>query len=182
MVELSTRKRENTVDGRNHHDKMEHKRISCASQLTIPNMAGTSLIRWVITPIQGLLNPIRQGVLLTAHIPLYPPYCAHIHPPSLTFSSTILASLQEHKVKSSLSISPCHHHELTLSAAYTKCSIHQVQHTWSTAYTEYSIHWVQHIPKIVCRPFILTIWVDPWMYLHYLVYLPTDWPPPASSP
>jgi len=29
-------------DGTNHHEKMELKRISCASQFTIPDMAGTS--------------------------------------------------------------------------------------------------------------------------------------------
>ena len=29
-------------DGGNHHEKLGHKRISCASQLTIPDMAGTS--------------------------------------------------------------------------------------------------------------------------------------------
>jgi len=42
----------------------------------------------------------------------------------------------EHKVKSSLSLSPCHNHELTPS----------------TAYTMYSIHLVQHHPKIFSLP------------------------------
>jgi hypothetical protein len=56
---------------------------------------------------------------------LYPPYRSHLHPPSLSFLSTTLPSSQEHKVKSSLCISPCHHHELTLSAAYTEYSIQQ---------------------------------------------------------
>jgi len=42
MVELSTRKREIRGDGGNHHEKLGLKRISCASQLTIPDMAGTS--------------------------------------------------------------------------------------------------------------------------------------------
>jgi hypothetical protein len=37
--------------------------------------------------------------------------------------STTLPSSQEHKVKSYLSISPCHHHKLKLSAAYTEYSI-----------------------------------------------------------
>ena len=81
-------------------------------------------IRRVITPIRGLLNPMRQVVLLISHSRLYPPYRAHLHPPSLSFSSTTLPSLQEHKVKSSLSISPCHHHGLTPSAAYAECCIH----------------------------------------------------------
>jgi hypothetical protein len=53
----------------------------------------------------------------------------------LVHNSTIIA---EHKVKSSLSISPCHDHELTPSTAYTEYSIHRVQHKPSTAYTEYS--------------------------------------------
>jgi len=114
-------------------------------------------IRWVIPPIRGLLNPIRQVVPLISRVRSYPPYRSHLHPPSLSFSSTTLPSLQEHKVKSSVSISPCHHHELTPSAAYAECSIRRVQHTPSAAYAECSVHRVQHTPKIVCRPFILTI-------------------------
>ena len=42
MVELSTRKREIKGDEGNHHEKLGHERISCASQFTIPNTAGTS--------------------------------------------------------------------------------------------------------------------------------------------
>ena len=70
----------------------------------------------------------------------------------LVYNSTIIA---EHKVKSSISISPRHDNELTLSTLYTEYSIHRVQHTPSTAYTEYSIHRVQHTAKIL--PFILMI-------------------------
>jgi len=102
-------------------------------------------IQRVTTPLRGLLNPIRQVVPLISHSRSYPPYRSHLHPPSLPFLSTTLPSSQEHNVKSSLSFSPCHHHELTLSAAYT----------------EYSIHRVQHRRKIVCRPFILTISSSP---------------------
>ena len=112
------------------------------------------LIRQVLTPIRSLLNPIRplpnsirQVVLLISHSRSYSPYHSHLHPPSLSLLCTTLPSSQEHKVKSSLSISPCHHHELTLSTAYTEYSIHRVQHTPSTAYTEYSIHRVQHTPS-----------------------------------
>jgi len=130
-------------------------------------------IWWVLTSIGVLLNPIRQVVHLISHSPSYPPYHSHPHPPSCAFSSTTLPSSHEHKVKSSLSISPCHHHELMLSAAYTECSIHhvqhtpcaaytlcsiyRVQHTLCSAYTKWSIHQVQHRPEIVCRPLILTI-------------------------
>jgi len=99
------------------------------------------LIWSVITPIQCLLNPIRQVVPLISHSRSYPPYGGHLHPSSLSFSSTTHPSLQEHKVELSLSISPCHHHESTPSAAYAGCSMHRVQHT----------------PTHVCCPFILTI-------------------------
>jgi len=98
-------------------------------------------IRRVITPIWRLLNPTSQVVPQVSQVRSYPPYHSHLYPQSLSFSSTTLPSLQEHKVKLSLSISPCHHHQLTPSAAYAECSIHRVQHT----------------PKIVCRLFILSI-------------------------
>jgi len=101
----------------------------------------------VIPPIRGLINPIRQVVLLTSHSHSYSPYRCHLHPPSLSLLSTTLPSSQENKIMSSLSISPCHHHELTLSTAYTEYSIHRVQHTPSTVYTKYSTHWIQHTPS-----------------------------------
>jgi len=41
MVELSTRKRDIRGDGGNHHEKLELEKISCTSQLTIPDTAGT---------------------------------------------------------------------------------------------------------------------------------------------
>jgi len=98
-------------------------------------------IRQVITPILCLANPITQVVPLVSQVRSYPPYCSHLHPPSLSFPSTTQPSLQEPKVKSSLSISPCHHDELTPSAAYAECSIHRIQHSY----------------KVVCRPFICSI-------------------------
>ena len=42
VVELSTRKSEIRGDGENHHEKLGLERISCGSQLTIPDMASTS--------------------------------------------------------------------------------------------------------------------------------------------
>jgi hypothetical protein len=42
MVELSIRKIEIIGDGGNDHEKLGLKRISCASQFTIPDMTGTS--------------------------------------------------------------------------------------------------------------------------------------------
>jgi len=41
MVELSTRKREIRGDGGIHHEKLGLEKIPCASQLTIPDTAGT---------------------------------------------------------------------------------------------------------------------------------------------
>jgi hypothetical protein len=70
-------------------------------------------------------------------------------------TSTIIA---ERKGMLSLSVSPCHDHELTSRTSthqvqHTPCttnteySIHPVQYTPSTAYTQYSIHPVQHTPS-----------------------------------
>jgi len=103
-------------------------------------------IRSLITPIRGLPNPIRQAVPLISHIRWYPPHRSHLHPPSLSSSSTILPSSQNTKLN---------HPSVSLHAMIM--SSHRVQHTLSTASTEYSIHRVQHPPKIVCLPFILMI-------------------------
>jgi hypothetical protein len=42
MVEFGTRKKEIREDRGNHHEKLGLERISYASQLTIPDTAGTS--------------------------------------------------------------------------------------------------------------------------------------------
>jgi len=110
------------------------------------------LIRCVITPIGGLPNPIRQVVPLISHICLYPPHQSHLHPPSLSFSSTTQPSSQNTKLSHpSLSL-----HAMIMSwhwsTAYSEYSIHQVEH-----YTQYSIRRVQHPPRVVCLPIILMI-------------------------
>jgi len=143
MVELSTRKWE--IRG-NHHEKLGLREFhvwvnwpSLIRQVRVP-------IRRELTPIRGLPNPIRQVLPLISHIRLYPPYHSHLHPPSLSFSTTTQPSSQNTKLSHpSLSL-----HDMIMSW-------HRVQHTPSTAYTEYSIHRVQHPPKIVCLPFILMI-------------------------
>jgi hypothetical protein len=106
-------------------------------------------IRPVITPIQGLPNPIRQVVPLISHILSYPPHHSHVDPPSLSFSSTTPPSLQNPKlIHPSLSlyvmIMSWQWVQHTPSTAYTEYSIHETQHTTSTAVTEYSIHRVQY--------------------------------------
>jgi hypothetical protein len=158
--------------GGNHHEKLGLKRTSCASQLTIPDTAGKSpdpACNYADARFFQTNQPSRSRdfsyPLLSS-----PSFSSSPISPFLVLNSTIIA---EHKVKSFLSISPCHDHELapsiaytkysiqrvqhTLSSAYTEYTILRVQHTPSTAYTKYSIHQVQHSPKIVCLPFILMI-------------------------
>jgi len=127
--------------------------MSCGSRCTIPDIAGT-------TP-----DPMGKN---SNTILSFQPNKARPHPDfsyllvsSVSFPSSSHLSFStintRHKVKSSLSISQCHDYELTLCTAYTKYSIHQVQHSPSTSYTEYRIHRVLHPPTMVYHPFILTI-------------------------
>jgi hypothetical protein len=124
----------------NHHEKLGLKRIWCASQLTIPDTAGKSPDKVCNFTDTRSSQPSQASRTRDFSYPLvfsisFPssPICLF-----LVHKSTIIA---EHKVKSSLSISPCHDHELTPSKAYTKHSIQRVL----------------HYPKIVCLPFILPI-------------------------
>jgi hypothetical protein len=119
--------------GGNHHVTLGHKIISCASQYTIPDTGGTSpdLACNYIDTRSSQTNPscrtpdysypLISSTLFSSSSPI-----------SLFFvhNSTVIA---ERKVKSSLSISPCHDHEWASSIAYTTFSIHPVQHTPSTA-------------------------------------------------
>jgi len=90
-------------------------------------------IRCVITSIQCFPNPITQVLPLIIRIRSYPPHHSHLHPPSLSFSSTPLTSLQNTMaIYQSLSL-----HVMIMSW-------HRVQYIPSTAYPKYSIHWVQH--------------------------------------
>jgi len=124
-------------DGGNHHEKLGLKRIPCASQLTIPDTAGTTPDPAGNNTDTRSSKPNQASHTPDFSYPLVSSIFVPIFIPHLSFSIIIA----EHKVKSSLSIYPCYDHELTLS----------------TAYTEYSVHRVQHTPKIVCHPFILTI-------------------------
>jgi len=149
MVDLKMRKRDMRGYGGTHHAKLGLTRISCVSQCTIPDMACTTPDQLCTTtetrssqptqasPTADLLYPLVSTTLFSSLSP-NSLFCVH--------NSNIIG---EHKVKSSLSISPCHDHELTLSTVYTKYSMHLVQHTPSTAYTKYSIHQVQHTPSTV---------------------------------
>jgi len=135
MVELRTRNRQMRGDGTNHHEKLEHKQMWCASRFTIPNTAGTS-------PDPACNNTNMRSSypnqVSCTHDFSYP----HISSSSFSSSSPISLCLihnstiiTEQKVRSSLSISPCHDHELMLST-----SIHRVQYPPTTPSTDYRIH------------------------------------------
>jgi len=158
MVELRMRQREMRGYGGNNYEKLELKRIPCASEFTIPDMAGMSPDPVCIytntrtsQPNQVCLTPdFWYRLISSTSFSSSSPICLF-----LVHNSTIIT---EHKVKSSLSISLCHDHELTLSTAYTKYSIHQVQHTPSTAYTKYSMH-----PRLCIFHSFSWVRVDHWM-------------------
>ena len=141
MVELRTRKREMRGYEGNHHKKLGLNRISYASQLSIPDTAGKSP-----DPACNYTNTRSSQPNWASRTRDFP--CPLLFSISFSCSSPISLFLvhnctiiAEHKVESSLSISPCHDHELTPSKAYT----------------EHCIQRVLHYPKIVCLPFILTI-------------------------
>ena len=120
-----------TGDGTYHHEKLGLKRISCASQCTIPNTAGTSTdpacnytnATSSQTDQASRTNDFSYPLVFSTSFSSLSPISVF-----LVHNSTIIT---EHKVKSSLSISLCHDHELTLSK-----SIHRAQHTLNTASTE----------------------------------------------
>jgi len=137
--------REMGGDGGYHHEKLGHKRFSCASQFPIPNTAGTS---------PGLACNNADTRYSQPNQVCCTPDFSYLLVTSTSFSSSSLVALclvhnstiiAQHSVRSSLAISPCHDHELTLS----------------TVYSEYSIHRVQHPPGMVCLPFILMIVSQP---------------------
>jgi hypothetical protein len=76
-------------------------------------------IQHVLAPIRGLHNPIRQVVPQISHIRSYPPHCSRQYP-HISLSCPQLYHHCKNKVKSSLSIAPCHENEITASRAYTE--------------------------------------------------------------
>jgi len=137
MVDLSTRNREMGGDGGNHHEGLGLERISCANQCTIPDTAVP-----YPNPACKFTDTRSSQHNRGSHTPdfLYPLISSTLYSSSSPISLFLVHNsniIREHKVKLSLSISPCHEYELTLSTAYTECSIHRVQQTPSTASTEY---------------------------------------------
>jgi len=142
MVELSTRKREIRGDGGNQDEKLGVKRISCESQFTIADAAGTSpdSAGDNTNTRSSKHNPASRTPDCTGTL-----LCSISFPSSSPISlffvhnSTIISSTQ------SLGIPP--YLSMPSSWVNTECSIRQVQHTPSTAYTNYNIHRVQHTPS-----------------------------------
>jgi len=112
-------------DGTNHHEKLGLKRISCASQFTIPDTAGTSPDLACYNTDTRSSQPNQASRTPDFSFPLVSSTSFSSSSPISLFlihiSTTVIV---EHKVKSSLSISPWHDHELTPSTAYTEYSIH----------------------------------------------------------
>jgi len=139
-------------DGRVEHKQVRDRgksswetgtwRVSCASQLTIPNMAGTSPDPARTNADTRSSEPNQASRTPDFSYPLVSSILFSSSSPISLFlihNSTIIA---EHKVKSFLSISPWHDHELTPSTAYTKYSIH---------------------PGLFVFPSFSWLRVDPWM-------------------
>jgi len=171
MVELRTRKREMRGYGVNHHEKLGLRRIRYASQFTIPDAAGTSPDPAFTNTDTRSSQPNQESCTPDYSYPLV--FSSFSSSSSISLflvhKSTIIAEL---KVKSSLSISPCHDHELTPSIACIEYSIHRVQHTPRTASTQdylYSVHSHDYELTPECS----------FSFLHASLH---DQPPSASSP
>jgi len=147
MIEMQTRMRE--MGGEEGNDLEKLGVWDFRGQVNWPFQIWHILlpIQWVISGTWGILYSIRLVLPLISHIscigciiPIFSPQSLFI-----VHKSTIFT---ESRVKSSLSIYPCHNHEIIPIVAYPKYRIHQVQHIPSTVYTTYSIHTVQHTPSI----------------------------------
>jgi len=84
-------------DAENYDEKLGLRELRMRVNLASPILQARVPIRGVISPIRDLSNPMMQLVPLISHIRSYPPDWSHLHPPSLSFSSTTLLSLQNIK-------------------------------------------------------------------------------------
>jgi len=150
MVELRMRKKVMRKDATKNHEKQELKRISCESELTVPDTADrisnpvcNQIDTCLSTPTQGSCTP-----------DLSYPLVSYILVPSssssVSFMSTSLSPSQNTKSRHP----SASHHVIIISW-------HEVQRTPSTAYTDYSICLVQYPLNIICHPFIIIIMSSP---------------------
>jgi hypothetical protein len=158
IIELRTGQIGMRGNGGNHYEKLGHKIMLCASQFIILDTAGINPdSAWNYTDMM-LSQPNLASRTPDYSYPLLSSPLFSSSSPITIFlghNSTIIA---EQQVKLSLSMSPCHDHELAASTAYTAYSIHWGQQTPSTSYTGNRIH-----PRMVVFPSFSWCQVDPWM-------------------
>ena len=85
-------------DGANHPEKLGLREFRVRVNFPSPLWRVQGPNRPGFSPIKGLPNPVSQVVHLISHIRSYPPHHSHLHPPSLSFSSTTLPSSQNTKL------------------------------------------------------------------------------------
>jgi len=138
IVDLRTRKWEIRGDAGNRHEQLGLRRISCVTQFTIHDTAGTSPEPACKFIHSRSLQSNERSCAPDFSYPLVSSTSCSSSSPICLFLIHNSNIITEHKVKLSLFITPWHDHELTPSTAYTEYCIHQV-------------------PKIVCLSFILMI-------------------------
>jgi len=140
-----------------HHEELELNRMSWSSQITTPNMVGTTLDPAVNNTDTKFSNPNQSSCTLDFSYPLVP---------SRVFPSLCPISLsrpqlyhdcrtQSHVISDYLFMPwwwvntefSIHRVQDIPGTAYTTYSIHRVKHTLSTSCTEYSIPQVQYTPS-----------------------------------
>jgi len=121
-------------DGTNHHEKLGLKRIPCASQFTIPDMAGMNPDPACNDIDTRSSHPSQASRTPDFSYPLVSSTSFSSSSPISLFVIHISTIIAEHKVQSSLSISPWHDHELTPSTASTQdclSSLHSHDYQWT---------------------------------------------------
>jgi len=164
MVELRTRMREMRGDEGKNHEKLGLKRISCASEFTIPDPEGTS------PNLAGNITDMRPSKPNQAS---HTPDFSYPLVSFLLFSSSPISLFLVHKttiIAEQSKVFPFYFSVLW-SWVNTESSI-----TPSAAYTEYSIH--VKLSVILSYP---QLRVDRWMKLQLPACLPTYRPQPESS-
>jgi len=142
MVELRMKKRELRADGGYHHGNVGLEQTLCANHVTIPDKAGTSHdLGCNNTNTRSSQPNLRSYSPDFSYPVVFSTSFSSSSPISLFLihNSTVIA---EHKVKSSLTISPCHDHQFTLCTASTKYSIHP------RVFVFPSFSWLQRDPQM----------------------------------
>jgi len=149
-----TRKSEMRGDEWNDHEKLVLLRMSCASQCTIPNTAGTRPLLWHFNTHVRSSQPNLASRTHDFSYPLIFSTWFSSLSPTLSFLPTTVPSPQTRKsshptLSRHAMILSWHRVQHTPSTTYTRCSIPEVQHTPSIAYTMYRILRVQHTQSTV---------------------------------